>query len=110
MNIQNEWKCKLANDPMSLNTMLYVFRESSKGHVEFATMEDGHIMLHEGDRLGPVKPFLILNDYMAKELFQSLAEALGKSGYKTEINHKAEGLLEATKFHLEDMRKLLKLK
>lgn len=38
---------------------------------------------------------------------QDLADEITKLGVKTENIHKIEGVLEATKAHLEDMRKLV---
>ena len=40
---------------------------------------------------------------------QQFAEALDKEGIKTDKDAKIEGLLEATRAHLEDTRTLLKL-
>jgi hypothetical protein len=39
-----------------------------------------------------------------------LKKAIEGQGIKPESVSKSEGLLEATKYHLEDMRKLMKLK
>ena len=40
---------------------------------------------------------------------QEVAEELDKIGVKTEKDAKIQGTLEATRFHLGDLRKLLKL-
>lgn len=57
------------------------------------------------------KEFLIrISDYIAHEFFLALAEALDKQGIKTDKDAKIQGTLEATRYHLEDLRKLLKLK
>ena len=37
----------------------------------------------------------------------SLCKELDGKGIKTENHHKLEGILESTKYHLEDMRKLV---
>ena len=42
--------------------------------------------------------------------FKAFAEELDKQGIKTEMDAKIEGKLEATVYHLEDLRQLLKLK
>lgn len=55
-------------------------------------------------------PSLRIAGAYANEFMKAFAEALDKKGVKTENDHKIAGTLEATRFHLEDMRKLLKLK
>ena len=47
---------------------------------------------------------------MDTAIFQALAEALDERGIKTDKDAKIQGTLEATRFHLEDLRKMLKLK
>ena len=48
--------------------------------------------------------------HIVNDLFKALADALDQQGIKTEMDAKIEGKFEATKYHLEDLRKLLKLK
>ena len=43
------------------------------------------------------------------EILQSLAEELDKMNVKTDKDAKIQGTLEATRYHLEDLRRLLKL-
>ncbi len=57
-----------------------------------------------------IKPTLILKNKVGREFMSAMADMLDKNGIKTEKTSKLEGTLEATKYHLEDMRKLLKLK
>ena len=56
------------------------------------------------------EPSLHLSGRLGEEIMQAMAEAFSKRGIKTENDHKLQGTLEATKYHLEDMRSLLKLK
>ena len=53
---------------------------------------------------------LTLPNPLGQEFCQKMAEALSKRGVKTDNDHKIIGILEATKYHLEDLRQLLKLK
>ena len=55
------------------------------------------------------KPVLVLGGREANQILKELAEAIDKQGVKTDQDAKTEGLLQATKYHLEDMRTLLKL-
>jgi len=52
-------------------------------------------------------PTFQLNRYDAPEFMQSLAEELSKKHIKTDNDHKIQGTLDATKKHLNDMRKLV---
>ena len=107
----NEWLCYIREEVYTLQTHLFLVRETAHDGLEYATIGDnGAIILTEGKRFEPIKPFLTLTDMMAKELFKGLADCLDKRGIKTESTSKVEGKLEATLHHLEDLRKLLKLK
>jgi len=57
-----------------------------------------------------IKPTLKISGFFEGEFLRALAEALNEKGIKTDKDAKIEGTLEATKYHLEDLRKLLKLK
>jgi hypothetical protein len=54
-------------------------------------------------------PTLQLSHFHAPVFLNALAEALDKHGVKTDKDAKLQGTLEATKYHLQDLRKLLKL-
>ena len=48
--------------------------------------------------------------HLEGDLFlQNIADVLDSQGIKTDKDAKIQGTLEATRFHLEDLRKLLKL-
>lgn len=55
-----------------------------------------------------VEPFLRFP--WDSQLLKGLAEALATRGVTTEPQAKLEGTLEATKYHLEDLRTLSKLR
>jgi hypothetical protein len=56
-----------------------------------------------------IEPTLRIDRFMERDFLIALAEALQQEGIDTHREAKIEGLLEATKYHLEDLRKLLKL-
>lgn len=62
------------------------------------------------DDLTPQEPSLHLPGRLGEEVMQAMAEAFSKRGIKTESDHKIQGTLEATKYHLEDLREMLRLK
>ncbi len=54
----------------------------------------------------PIDPTFKLPMDFRKPLFKALEEALRRDGIKPESESKLEGQLQATKYHLEDMRVL----
>lgn len=48
-------------------------------------------------------------EHLGRDFLKAMAEALDKEGVKTENDFKVAGLLEATKYHLEDMREIVKI-
>ena len=56
------------------------------------------------------KPSLRIPHFIADEFLKSLAEVLDGEGIKTDKDAKIQGTLEATRYHLEDLRKMLKIK
>ena len=47
---------------------------------------------------------------LREQFFKAMGEFVSNKGIKTDSDMKREGILEATKYHLEDLRHLLKLK
>ena len=48
--------------------------------------------------------------FLPQDLTKPLADALAEMGVKTDSDAKLTGTVEATRYHLEDLRKMLKLK
>ncbi len=55
-------------------------------------------------------PTLILDEYQTRELIQAFVDIAKEEGIEPSSESKAKGKLEATERHLEDLRKLLKLR
>ena len=54
-----------------------------------------------------VKPTIELGRFFADEFIKAWAEAAKEKGFKPEEDYIMQGKLEATKYHLEDMRKIV---
>lgn len=54
-----------------------------------------------------IKPSIWFNIYDGKEVLAEFARAIDQLGVKTDKDAKTEGILEATREHLSDMRKLV---
>lgn len=100
-----EWKAKLYEQPGVTYIDLWLFRRTPAGN-QVLTHKGEIKTLKEGSLTDP-------NDYFARfesmEQIHEVAEAFANYGVKTRNDHKNEGLLEATKYHLEDIRKIAKL-
>lgn len=97
---------RFENDYMRNSIKVYMFENKerarvfyTKGGEEARTIEDGSLLNDEE----------ILFARIHNSALQAFAEALDKHGIKTDNDHKIAGTLEATKYHLEDMRKLAKV-
>ena len=53
---------------------------------------------------------LKIPSHLMPELLKAMADLLEEEKIQTDSQHKIEGKLDATKYHLEDLRKILKLK
>ena len=67
------------------------------------------IQLHPGQKVPPEFMLKIPWD-MAPEFENALAQWLAKKGVRNDHDAKLEGTLEATRYHLEDLREMLKLR
>ncbi len=102
MNFGN-WQVKIETCfPLTTNR-IYLFTKIDRG-----TM----FLTHNGDCIivprGEIKPnedvyFATADD----EQIKALADGFAEFGVKSINDHKSEGLLEATRIHLEDMRKIV---
>lgn len=78
---------------------------AKKVNLEFVEIHPYKSMSTEDS--GPTLQFPIFD---AHNLLKDLAEELDKNGIQTDKDAKIAGTLEATKYHLEDLRTLLKLR
>lgn len=65
-------------------------------------------VVQPGDLL-PKECIMEIPNNLFDEMIKAFAEIANEKGMKLESDLKREGKLEATKYHLEDLRKLLKL-
>ena len=86
----------------SLDIIFVQNREDGKRYIA----EPVEIKFKEHKLGDDAKPTISLGFSLSGEFLKAMAEALDKQGIKTENDFKIAGLLEATKYHLEDMRKI----
>ena len=98
-----EWKVDIIEEPWTLTGhALYLSRMTVAGR-EFLAKNGEVRVVKEGLADKDDLSFARLD----ADQLQALADGLAQKGLKTSNDHKNEGLLEATKSHLEDMRNLV---
>lgn len=105
MNGDLRFKVDIIDRDFSHQSDIYLYREIEG--------EDSlhSIMNSEGDWYSPEstrpKPTLTLRRGAIEKLQEAFLKRAGEKGLRTEPEAKLSGLLEATKAHLEDMRRLV---
>ena len=76
---------------------------NKEGYLEFSPAESEETAMLRAD------PTFFIPGYLEEAFLNSMLEAINGVGVKLDKDSKIEGKLEATKYHLEDLRRLLKL-
>src|SRR4051794_7629190 len=104
--IENKFEVFISTDPTFAGLKIwFIDRGGGKQHVA----QPVQLIFQEFGEAEMPEPTLTLNRYFADDFLRAMAEALNKRGVKVENEHKVHGQLEATKYHLEDLRALLKI-
>lgn len=102
------WRVAIERSINALATNIYIFRLGN-GFVEYVQPDSTMKKVVDGQIVN-VQPILTFNWADGNQILQAFAETLADEGHNTPNDFKIQGLLEATKAHLADMRQLLKLK
>lgn len=98
--------CRQAIHSLDFEVVLYQTRHGKY----YAAKPMGEFIFEEVKEGGLIEPTFLIPFTMQRELVKSLKEATERLGIKTDSEFTLEGELKATKYHLEDMRKILKVK
>ena len=104
-----EFEVKIGQDIMRAGIAIVVFDRRKKEN-SVMNLYTGETKTLQNFEEIPPEFIMKLSSFIANDFLEALAEALDQQGIKTDKDAKIAGTLEATKYHLEDMRKLLKLK
>lgn len=85
---------------------VFLITESVGGRQAFMRADDTVVTPDEGAKLNDDE---ILFCRLPYDAMQAFANELAAVGIKTDNDHKIAGVLEATKYHLEDMRTIAKV-
>jgi exopolysaccharide biosynthesis protein len=100
-----EWEAHLEYRIDMLGWFLYLTKRTGYGEVEYLTEGGERKTLKQGQQFKNTNKlhFAYFED---DQQLQAIADAISQRGVKSQSDHKNEGLLEATKYHLEDMRRI----
>lgn len=85
---------------------VFMFEDNSGSRVFYTKGGEEAVTITDGSVIRDDIYFCRISD----EALKPFADKLSALGIKTDDDHKIAGVLEATKYHLEDMRKLAKVK
>lgn len=98
------WEVKIYDEIARFGKKVFIFRKNYEGKVETYNPITEEVKPYDYGH----KPEQSL--YLSEEILNALFNELQKKGYKPKDQSFVEGKLESQTRHLEDMRKLLKLK
>jgi len=98
---------RISISPNIFTTDIYIYQRVGDKILLAKPVEFVYEEIDEGKLCDPT---LRLSYSFAHEFLTAFAEALDGEGIKTNKDAKIEGILEATRYHLEDCRALLNLK
>ena len=96
------WKAKIIDNFCTLSHELYIYRDRLDGGVD--VMGAGGASGTSYPQGAEIKACTLL---LPDNALQGLLNALLEKGIKPKEQSRVEGMLEATKVHLEDMRRLV---
>ncbi len=95
---------KIRQNPFTDELEIYFGFEDNKGLNIAKPVKLEYNRIDEG---GEAKPTFLIPRGVASNFLEAILGAIEDQGIKPESTSKTEGLLEATKYHLEDMRKIV---
>lgn len=99
-----EWTVKIEWETNSLRRNIFIYCKLPNGEVD--VLKKG-LDLVERHKFGDsVDPTICIDD----DILGMICDSYRGKGWTPKDQSKSEGMLESTKYHLEDLRKLLKLK
>ena len=99
-------KVKIEHDPSIAGTRVWFYEECADGSIDVVGPLEFTIRKYEPAE-AILEPSLIIPRHKCNEFMSSLATALVEAGYKPDELKAHDRQVEAIKYHLEDLRKLI---
>jgi len=100
-------KVKILHNPLTDDYDIYVFNRLPDGKIEVAKPVE--FIMETREEAEIIKPTFSLNALQGSSFLKSFFDELIESGFTAPAEEQLKGELGATKYHLEDLRKLLGL-
>jgi hypothetical protein len=100
----NKLRIKAFNNPHTGAVEFYISYKDQNGRRMVGLPMEFVFEAHEEGRQYP--PTWRIDAFEAQDFLTALANALDEQGVKTDNDHKIAGTLEATRVHLDDMRRI----
>lgn len=102
---ESKMRIKAFNNPHTGEVEFYISYKDQHGRVMIGLPMEFVFEPHEEGKQYP--PTWRIDTFEAQDFLKALANALDEQGVKTDNDHKIAGTLEATRTHLEDMRRIV---
>ena len=99
-------RVKIWKDELTFQTKILFYEEYNGKRYVYNPITKESIELTEGQQIDEKNVISVPDE----ETMQNMFQAISKTGVRSEEEYTLKGNLEATKYHLADLRKLLKLK
>lgn len=101
----SEYVVKIRFNPVTEGLGIYF---GHRDHQNFQLAKPVKLEYEKADELDmDIEPTLFIPFHLQSVFLKTLLKAMENQGIKPESTSKIEGLLEATKYHLEDMRTIV---
>ena len=102
------YQAHINHNEMNRTVELYIFEDLANGRRR--VIKPMALTMKEIEEFDVFEPSLCLFYPISQSFLSAVAEALDREGIKTDSDAKIAGTLKATRAHLEDLQKLLKLR
>jgi len=100
------FKIYIDKKPMYAAMGIWIEKEEGRNFYVMKCEKTEWVKIDE-QRCVPIEPTIMIPHYERADFLKALALSLGENNIKVPTEEKIIGLLGATKYHLEDMRKLV---
>lgn len=99
---RGDWHCLVQQEPWNLTTKVYLIKHKGNGHADMASIENGNLTMRDIKLVDDTKPLFEL----PYDAWQTILGIMGSTTPSVRVEV-TDAELKATKYHLEDLRKLV---
>ena len=110
--MEGKWKVRIVDEPHCNETKIYIYRDCGNRREFIVDLSKQVIKSYEMGTLiktNDLTPTIVVGWMGGGELLQAIADGLCENGIKAKQAPVVQNELDATKYHLEDMREIVKV-